>query len=332
MASSAGSESGGAGFPPVVLVEGGEATLREAALAELRERTLGDGPRDFNEDRFDLAAAGAGTAPILAAARLHPLMSPGRLVCVRGLEDRRAARFLERELLEYLDDPSPTTCLVLETAKADRRLKWVKRAVELGERIDCSGPRRPAEARAWVDERLAAAGLRAERGTSAALVELVGADVDRLALEIEKLSLYAAGAEKVGAEDVSAITGPLRELALYELTDQIGGRRLADALQTLGRLLDQGVAPLALLGALANHFRRLVRARECRPLQASVVQERLGLHPFAAKKLAEQAKRSSPRRLRQCLAAVRRTDEALKGAVPLEARLAVERLVLAVCR
>ena len=258
-------------------------------------------------------------------------MAPGRLVCVRGLADRRASRFLEQDLLDYLQDPSPTTCLVLELEKADRRLKWVKQVIASGERIDVSGPKRPAELRTWVEERLAAAGLRAERGAAAALVELVGADIDRLALEVEKLALYAAETASVSAEDVSAVTGQLRPLALYELTDQIGQRRLSAALQTLGQLLDQGASPLALLGALGNHFRRLIRARECQPLQPAVVQERLGLHPFAARKLAEQARRFSPRRLSQCLAAVRRTDEALKGAVPLEARLAIERLVLAVC-
>ncbi|MCE2390070.1 MAG: hypothetical protein J4G09_01135 [Proteobacteria bacterium] len=187
MASSSASEAGGAGFPPVALIEGAEATLCEAALAELRERILGDGPRDFNEDRFDLAAAGADASRVLAAARTHPVMAPGRLVYVRGLADRKAARFLEQDLPAYLEDPSPTTCLVLELAKADRRLKWVKQVIAAGERIDCSGPRRPAELRAWVEQRLKSVGLRAERGAAAALVELVGADVDQLALEVEKL-------------------------------------------------------------------------------------------------------------------------------------------------
>ena len=38
------------------------------------------------------------------------------------------------------------------------------------------------------------------------------------------------------------------------------------------------------------------------------------------------------RRLRVCLEAVRRTDEALKGGVSLAPRLAIERLVLATAR
>jgi DNA polymerase III delta subunit len=74
-----------------------------------------------------------------------------------------------------------------------------------------------------------------------------------------------------------------------------------------------------------------MRAREIRPFEAGEVQKRLGLHPFAAQKVVDQARRFDLRRLRACLDAVRRTDEALKGGLPVAPRLAIERLVLAVC-
>jgi len=45
----------------------------------------------------------------------------------------------------------------------------------------------------------------------------------------------------------------------------------------------------------------------------------------------EQARRFDLRRLRTCLDAVRRTDDALKGGAPIGPRLVLERLVLAVC-
>ena len=102
------------------------------------------------------------------------------------------------------------------------------------------------------------------------------------------------------------------------------------ALRVVGRLLDQGAAPLALLGALANHFRRLVRARACQPLEAKVVARALSLHPYAAEKLVEQLRRFDLPRLRASLAAIRGADEALKGGSGLPPRLAFERLVLGV--
>ncbi|MCZ6822359.1 MAG: hypothetical protein O7F10_05350, partial [Deltaproteobacteria bacterium] len=85
---------------PVVLIVGTEGTLRDAALAEIRTRVLGDATPEFNEDRFDLASRGADPARILAAARTFPVLAKRRLVIVRGISDRRAKRFIEVELLE----------------------------------------------------------------------------------------------------------------------------------------------------------------------------------------------------------------------------------------
>jgi DNA polymerase-3 subunit delta len=318
-------------LPAVALIVGRELALRDAEVARLREAALGGGPRDFNEDRFDLAAPGCEPAQVIEAARTHPVLAARRFVWVRGLGERRAARFVEELLPAYLDDPSPTSVLVLEADQVDRRTRWVKQVAKLGGLIECTGPRNAGEVRAWIERTLRERGKRPAQGTAAALAELVGGDVDLLRGEIEKLCLYTGERREVEPEDVAAVTGYLRPLAAWDLTDQIGQRRLAEALRTLGRLLDQGEPPLALLGALGNHFRRLVRARECRPLEPQVVQERLAIHPFAARKLTEQARRFDLRRLRQCLDGVRLTDEALKGGAALTPRQAIERLVLAIC-
>ena len=66
-------------------------------------------------------------------------------------------------------------------------------------------------------------------------------------------------------------------------------------------------------------------------MEAREIQRRLAVHPYAAEKLASQVRSFDARRLRGCLAAIRRADEVLKGAVPLSPRLAIERLVLSVC-
>jgi len=314
-----------------VLIEGPEASLRDAALAELRASVLADAPRDFNEDRFDFSVAGTDPGAVLAAARTLPMMARARLVLVRGIGEKRAAKFTDELLVEYLEAPLETTCLVLEAESVDKRQRWVKRVAKIGRVIDCTGPSRPADVRRWIENRLAQRGARAGSGVAAALFELVGADLDRLTLEVEKLCLYAGERGEIDADAVMELVGQLRPRALYELTDAIGERRLTSALRLVAELSEQGEAPLALVGALANHFRRLLRAQEIRPLEAGAVQKRLGLHPFAAQKLVDQVQRFNPRRLRFCLDAVRSTDVALKGGLPIAPRLAIERLVLAVC-
>jgi len=318
-------------FPPVALLVGPEATLRDAARRSLRERVLGSGPPDFNEARFDLAAGGTEPAGILAAARTLPMLSPGRLVIVRGLDDRRAKSFVERDLPAYVADPIPTTCLVLEATKVDRRQKWVKAVQKVGTLVDCSAPTRPAQLRDWIQERLRERGKRPGSGVAAALYEAIGADLDRLASEIDKLVLYVGDAATVTTEQVAELTGQVRSLAIYELSDAVGTRDRGSALRVLQRLLDQGDAPLAVLGALSQHFRRLLRASECRPLRAEAIRQELGIHPFAAEKLVKQLRGFDEARLVSCLHAMGSTDAALKGGSPLAPRRCLEQLVLSVC-
>jgi DNA polymerase-3 subunit delta len=268
---------------------------------------------------------------VLAAVRTLPMMARARLVLVRGIGEKRAQKFTDEVLVDYLEAPLETTCLVLEAESVDKRQRWVKRVAKIGRVIDCTGPSRPADVRRWIETRLAQRGVRAGSGVAAVLFDLVGADLDRLTLEVEKLCLYAGERGEIDADAVTELVGQLRPRALYELTEAIGERRLTNALRLVGELTEQGEPPLVLVGALANHFRRLLRAREIRPLEAGEVQKRLGLHPYVAQKVVDQVRRFDLRRLRSCLDAVRSTDVTLKGGLPIAPRLAIERLVLAVC-
>ncbi len=314
--------------PPVVLLVGEGQALRDAAVAEIRERVLDGASADFNEDRFDFAS-GATIGDVLSALRVLPVLSAARLVRVRGLEDRRAAKFLEQVLPEYLDDPLPSTCLLLETLRVDRRARWVKAVEAKGELRRCTPPSRPAELRSWIEGRFGERGKGAARGTAAALLDQLGPDADRLSQEIDKLVLYVGARGQVTPEDVETAAGTGRPHAIFDLTDAIGSRQPARALRVLHQMQTQGEAPLALLAGLANHVRRMIRALDCDPLDPQTVQRSLGVHPYAAQKLVEQVRRFDRRRLRFLLEAVARADRALKGAVPLRPSLAMERLVLA---
>jgi DNA polymerase-3 subunit delta len=317
-----------AAAPRVALIAGSEAALRAEARAALRARALGPGPADFDEDRFDFAESAVEPRRVIAALRTLPVQGPRRWVELRGLGERRAQSFLEGPLLEYLAAPLETSCLVLHAERIDRRQRWVKRVLEIGELLEYNAPSRPADLRRWIAARFAQRGVRAAPGAAELLAESIGSDLDALASEIDKLCLYAAERAEVTAGDVEQMGGPQRARAIYELTDLVGRRQGAAALSMLGRLLEQGEAPLAVLGALAQHFRRLLRARECQPQSAAELQKQLGIHPYAAERLLEQARRWSEARLRGCLELAQRTDESLKGALPIEPGHALEQLVL----
>ncbi|NNL66335.1 MAG: DNA polymerase III subunit delta [Myxococcales bacterium] len=307
-------------FRPAYLLLGEEPLLRDDALAALRRAVLVEGASDFNWDL--LPAASTTPARLRDALAMLPVMAPRRLVCLQGLEDRRAAaRELADALADLLPglDPECSTVLVVTTPKADRRQRWVKAFNDSRVVVDCEPPKNRRAVAAFVKAEAARQGVAFERGAAEALAERIGPQLLMLRQEITKASLLAGPDETVTRAHVALATSDLAEEPIWELTDAIGEGRGASALQVLAKLLGSGAAPPALLGSLANHFRKLVRVRSG--------QQPLG-PPFVVKKLQSQAGRYTPARLRRCLDAIHEVDQVLKGRGGLAPSLALERLVM----
>ena len=137
--------------------------------------------------------------------------------------------------------------------------------------------------------------------------------------EIEKAALLAGPGERITRDHVAAGTCDVAEEPIWDLTDAIGDGRAADALVLLGKILAAGAVPPQVLGALATHFRKLLRLSSGGSVAGP---------PFVVKKLERQAGRFTPRRLLACLRAIHETDVALKGAGALGPGMAIERLVI----
>lgn len=302
---------------PAYLVAGEEPLLRDEAVAALREGVLAGAPADFNFDRLDGAAA--APAALLDALRMLPVMAPRRLVLLREPEGGRGSKGLPEALEAAVaaQDASSPAVLVVVAAKVDGRTRWVKAFGDA--RVACDAPSRPAELVAFARAEAERQGVALERGAAELLVERVGPQLLMLRQEIAKAALLAGPGRKVTRSHVGAGTADIADEPVWDLTDAIGEGRLADALGVLAKLLRAGAAPPALLGALATHFRRLLRLRSGGSIAAP---------PFVQRKLEAQARRYEEGRLRACLDALHRADLALKGEGGLSPELALERLVL----
>lgn len=305
---------------PVYLIAGEEPLQREEALAALREHVLAGAPADFNLDRLDAAAV--SPAALGDVLRTLPVMAPRRLVELREPEASRAAGrgFGEAlvALIEELGRGGSASVLVLIAARVDRRTRWV-RAVGEGATVQCDPPRGARETAAFIRGEAKKQGVSLAKGVPERLALRVGAQPLLLRQEIAKLSLLAGPQGEVTLEHVVAAAVDVAEEPVWDLTDAIGDGRGADALALLARLARGGAAPPLVLGALASHFRRLLRLRGG---------GNLGLPPFVRQKLEAQARHYTESRLLACLGAIHETDLALKGSGVLPPQLSLERLVI----
>ncbi len=306
---------------PAYLLAGAEALLRDDALEAIERVVLADGPRDFNLDRLEVGPATPGR--LEEALAVLPVMASHRLVILREPEGRGAkldakwGEVIERYLGQARAD-SPVV-LVVVSSKVDKRNKWVKSFKDPAIRIDCEAPKKPKELAGFLAQEARGQGIDLAPDAAALLAERVGPQLMLLRQEIEKASLLAGPGEQVTREHVAQAVSAVAEEPIWDLTDAIGQGRTAEAVEMLSRLLAQGAAPPAILGALASHFRRLVRVGQG---------ERVPGPPFVVRKLESQARRYPARRLVTCLRAIHRADVELKGASVMRSERALEQLVL----
>lgn len=310
---------------PVYLVHGGEDLLRAEAVAAIRAAVLDDDLAAFNEDRFEGGACRADD--VVAAARTVPVMAERRLVVVRNVDRFRPDELAP--LADYLDDPSPTTCLVLEGAKVDLRRVPFPAVKKAGQVLAC-GPPRERDLAGWIRERARALGRGIAPEAAEFLATYAGGSLAVLASELEKAAAYAGEGAAIDLDAVEQTVGSGRVHSVFELTDALGERRAGPALAALTTLLDAGEAPLKVQAIVVGHFRLLWRAREALADGARDLASALGVHPFRARKLGAHARRYTDPELADAFVRFARVDFDLKGGAASPRRV-LEDQVLALC-
>jgi DNA polymerase-3 subunit delta len=239
-------------------------------------------------------------------------------------------------LVEYVSKPSPTTVLILvANEKFDARTRFYKALEKHGATLRFMHPTE-REMPQVVKARAKAIGVAIDEQAVRLLVESVGADVAAATQALEKLVLFVGPGQKrpISAADVETVVSSAREESIFALSDAIGRGDLAEALRGLHNLITVGHAhPLALLGLIARHWRKLLIARSMLDAGAPTgqIQAALQVPPFAADKMLSQARRQRVASLTKGLSAITEADHALKGG-KLEGERVMERLVLVLSR
>jgi DNA polymerase-3 subunit delta len=175
------------------------------------------------------------------------------------------------------------------------------------------------------------AGFRMDPAALDLLVEALGADVARIAVEIEKLALYA-GDRPVGVEDIAALVPDARATTIFALVSALGRRDRARALEILDTLTREGeYLPLA-LAFLSTQFRLALVAREAGLKSSQQIQghfSRLGVPMWGsrAEQVCQTAAKFSKPHLERALGLIYKADKGLRDARP-DDRIVMEQFVL----
>jgi DNA polymerase-3 subunit delta len=301
---------------PAYLIAGSDWPKVDAAIARLRAH--------FPEESVEQFSAGGEQAfDVAGACNALGLFGGRRLVLVRNaeaLDDEAVA-----DIVAYLADPAPDTVLALFGGGAITPKHALAVAVAaVGDVRLFDAPERK-QAADWVVRRLGTLGVSCSAAVARRLVDLAGDDVGDLALEVEKLAAYCAGAE-AKVDDVELLVIPRADIKPWDITDAWGRRDAASviALATAGVERPEDVGRL--IAQLASHVRKVHRAAvvlDDGGSQADVARD-LNLKPFPASKLVGQARSFERDELGRAVVRLADLDLAVKGGSRLDARFELE--------
>lgn len=313
---------------PLICLTGSERFLLDRAVDLIKEAVLQPATRDFNYDQ--LQAKEAGVPRILACARTLPMMAKKRLVLVRDASTLSAADLAQ--LVGYVQAPSPETCLVLLAEDADLRTKFYLTFQKHGLLLKLA-PLPEKQLAGFVEAEARRMKVGLEAGAAAAIADEIGADLAQLVDALERLSCYVAVGAKVRVADVEEVVATTRQHSVFELIDAVGSRNRGEALRLLSGMLGAQEPALRLLAMLARHVRQLWQTEDALSHGAGGpgdVASLLGLHPFVAGKLVDQARRLSADRIGRMHEAIYQTDRSLKLSKIEDLRV-METLLLRLC-
>jgi DNA polymerase-3 subunit delta len=176
-------------------------------------------------------------------------------------------------------------------------------------------PRTDKQAQDWIQQWVRREGKSISAHAARDLIDRVGTKEGDLLGEMRKLMAYTGGRTAIDVEDVEEVAAGARPRKIFDFTDALAERRTSDALQILHQLLEDGTAPLAMLGMMSRQIRLIWLTRDAlqKRLGKDQLTQRLAIPTFLHQRLRNQAGKWDELSLWNGLEALIRMDRALKS-------------------
>lgn len=260
-----------------------------------------------------------------------PMMAEATFVQVDDIDLFKMNEGDRGKMAEILSD-IPDYCTVVFTYetvpwKPDKRLKKLWDAVSGGCIVEFARQDQK-DLVAWITRHFAAHKKRISSELCVYLIDITGGTMTALSGEIDKISAYS-GADEIRKSDIDAVTEPVLDAVVFQMTDLLSAGRYDQALLKLQQLLKMQQEPLAILGAVGGHFRRIATARTLMDngRNSSELQRLCGIPDYPARKTMEAARRFRPEFCRKAAELVLETDYKMKTSFDDNERL-LELLIL----
>jgi DNA polymerase-3 subunit delta len=324
-------------MPAVSLYYGIESFLMEEACNQLRSQ-VPEEERDWNLLILDLDDI--PVEQVIQEAETPSFFGGKRLILAKNATFFTTAK-LKREqnhnidaLLAYLERPSERTALVFTVGndKLDKRKKLVKQMEKVASVTKFDMLKGQALLK-WVENRFRYYEVKIKREVCIHFIQVVGNDLRLLDQECRKLANYAGEKGTVTEAIISQLIPRTLESNVFQLTEKLAEKKIADVWQIWEDLLTQKEEPIRILALMTRQFRLLYQTKvlSARGMGASEIAKMLGVHPYPIKLAVSHSGAFSEKQLKKCLAMAITADQDIKSG-KIEKVQAVEQIFMEIHR
>ena len=306
------------------IFHGEETFLLRHYLDQLRKLLTDELTESFNYNRFNSENFELQT--FVDAVESFPMMAETTMVQVDEVDLFKLPEAERNKIAEVLAD-IPEYCTVVFTYetvvwKPDKRLKKLWESIDNNALIVEFAKQDQRDLIAWVQRHFASRKKSITNDLCAYLIDITGGTMTALAGEIGKICAYS-GADHICRADIDAVTEPVMDAVVFQMTDLLSHGNYGGALQKLQTLLKMQQEPIAILGAIGSNFRRIATARTLldHGSQSGELMKLCSMGDYPARKTMETARRFTPEFCRKASNLVLETDYKMKTSFDEQERL-----------
>ncbi len=242
-------------FSPVYWLEGEEEFYIDEVVNYAEKHILSEADASFNLSVF--YGKDASWPDVINACRRYPMFAERQVVVLKEAQQMRDIDKLEA----YVENPLSSTILVVsyKGKTLDGRGKLSKLLKKKGY-LFLSKKIWDSQLPAWANGYLQSKGYTASSKALMLLVDHVGNDLNRIANEVEKLSMNLGDAKQISEDDIEKYIGVSKDYNITEFQDALTKKDLAKAVKIIQYFdANPKAAPLPwLLPSLYNFFSKML--------------------------------------------------------------------------
>ncbi len=323
-------------FTPVYFFFGKEIFLAEGYLKKIIEKVVHKSTASFNFKQFDGAELDVSLLQMEIEAL--PLMSDKKCVILKNPNIEKMVKDDFDILLQIVNNPNPTTVFIIFVSAYDIDLKKNLKAKKLCEAVTKNGvavdfsPKTRSELAKIIKQRVSKNGSEIENKAIDALIERSGNSLDKLTIEIDKLTSYRPDGE-ITKKDVETVVGMSLEASVFDLSKSMLKNNYNRAFEILDDLFLAREEPLAILGVLNMTFVDLYRAKVAM-LASKNAEDVCEIFSYRGKEFRirnafKDVPKYSARTLRKCLEILAEADIKLKT-TKADGKIVVEKVLASI--